>query len=129
MLNEPSQGLLQVEINMIAASFGCLSALVTRMHKHTLAKTGRRSASLQQPRHGQVGEGRSPPQCHFFRCAGVLDPAMVADNGSLEGLASGIAAAHRAMDLPSGARVLMVVQPNERNAYDQQWLATELYAK
>ena len=99
MLDQPSNGILQVEINMIAASFGCLSALVTRMHQYTLEKSG------------------------------VLEAGRVAENKSLEGLAAGIAAAHRALAPPAGAQVLMVVQPDERNAYDQQWLATELYNK
>lgn len=38
MLDAPSQGFLQVELNTIASSFGCLSSQVTRMHNYILSR-------------------------------------------------------------------------------------------
>jgi len=40
MLDEPTGGLLQVELNTIASSFGCLSTMVARMHKHLVEFAG-----------------------------------------------------------------------------------------
>ncbi|KAF5838969.1 eukaryotic glutathione synthase, partial [Dunaliella salina] len=38
MLDTPSEGFLQVELNTIASSFGCLSSQVTRMHHYILSR-------------------------------------------------------------------------------------------
>jgi len=60
-----TQGLLQVELNTIASSFGCLSTKVTALHKHLLP--------------------RAPPK--FM--------GTIPDNGAAAGLARGLAFAHR----------------------------------
>lgn len=94
---------LQVEINTIAASFACLSALTTRLHRYAAS--------------------RLPPDSPL-----ALDPARLPDNPTLDTLPDAIAAAARAHGAPGGV-VVMVVQPGERNAYDQQWLALRLWER
>ena len=98
MLHGPSSSLLQVELNTIASSFGCLSTLVGRMHRHLLDRAGAGPSEL----------ARLPPNNAMDEIAGALGAA---------------AAAHGA----AGGAVLMVVQPGERNAFDQQWLQLRLW--
>jgi len=109
MLDTPSQGFLQVELNTIASSFGCLSSQVTRMHRYVLS--------------------RLPP--------GMLDESRLPDNGALEGIPDAIHTAATAVAIAggstsasgSGGVVVMVVQPGERNAYDQQWIQLQLWER
>ncbi|MEW5313017.1 MAG: hypothetical protein WDW38_004612 [Sanguina aurantia] len=96
MLDAPSGGFLQVELNTIASSFGCLSSLITSLHRYT------------------VGRG-----------LGVA-PSDLPDNPAIDQIPAGIAAAAAASDKPGGV-VVMVVQPGERNAYDQQWIQLRLW--
>ncbi|KAI8475146.1 MAG: glutathione synthetase [Monoraphidium minutum] len=97
MLDAPSGGFLQVELNTIASSFACLSTLTTRMHAHVLGRAGGGGAPLA---------GRLPP------------------NDATKSIAAAMAAAVAAA---GGGVVIMVVQPGERNAYDQQWLQQALW--
>ncbi|KAG2487617.1 hypothetical protein HYH03_013756 [Edaphochlamys debaryana] len=102
MLDAPSGKFLQVELNTIASSFGCLSALTTRLH-------------------GYLG----------LRMEG-LDASSLPPNPSLEALPDALAAAAAAsghMGPGRGGVVVMVVQPGERNAYDQQWLQLQLWER
>ncbi|KAJ9512241.1 hypothetical protein QJQ45_012796 [Haematococcus lacustris] len=92
MLDAPSAAFLQVELNTIASSFGCLSALTTRLHRYIVS--------------------RLPPDTD-------LAHSQLPDNAALEALPDALAAAARAQGAPGGVLV-MVVQPGERNAYDQQ---------
>ncbi|KAK4046683.1 Glutathione synthetase [Microbotryomycetes sp. JL201] len=94
----------QVEFNTISASFGCLATKVADLHRHVwpyLALTGA---------YPDVPE---------------LQPSRIPRNQALQGLAAGLAAAHRAYGQDS-ARVLMITQDNERNAFDQRPLEYEL---
>lgn len=106
MLDAPSNSLLQVELNTIAASFGCLSTLVSRMHRHLISR---------HPAAVPVAAEQLPEQ------------------GAMGGLAEALASAHAAhrelhpSDGGGGGVVVMVVQPGERNAYDQQWLQLTLW--
>eukprot|EP00192_Tetraselmis_astigmatica_P003967 CAMPEP_0117674322 /NCGR_PEP_ID=MMETSP0804-20121206/14973_1 /TAXON_ID=1074897 /ORGANISM="Tetraselmis astigmatica, Strain CCMP880" /LENGTH=468 /DNA_ID=CAMNT_0005483177 /DNA_START=366 /DNA_END=1772 /DNA_ORIENTATION=- len=95
MLDSPSGRLLQVELNTIASSFGCLSNLVGNMHKYI---TGRLSNGW--------------------------DAGELPENQALEKLPAALAAAAAEY---GGGVVLMVVQPGERNSFDQQWLQTNLW--
>jgi len=101
MLDEPTGGLLQVELNTIASSFGCLSTMVARMHKHLVEFAG-----LQ----GEITMDDLP------------------ENSALDAISEALAAAVRAPAAggDDGA-MLMVVQPGERNAFDQQWLQAKLW--
>lgn len=81
----------QVELNTIASSFGCLSTLVSRMHRHILDRSAQPGVEL----------GRLP------------------QNHATEEIADAIGAAVQEYGDPD-AVVLFVVQPDERNSYDQQ---------
>ena len=98
---------LQVELNTIASSFGCLSTVLSSLHAYVAAKY-----------------------------AGGVDDAWLPlpRNGATAGLARGIAAAHaeyeRQYPPAAGApprRVAVVVQPGERNQMDQRMLEHELW--
>lgn len=95
---------MQIELNTIAASFGSLSAQVSALHQHLVSLHPEGSAAT---------------------------PAALPRNGALHGFAAAIGAAHAAVvgqqKLPEASVVSMVVQPGERNAYDQQWLQTVLW--
>lgn len=97
MLDSPSGRMLQVELNTIASSFGCLSNLVGNMHKYI---TSRLSSGWSA---GEL------PENEALR----MLPEALAQAVGLYGA--------------EGSVVLMVVQPGERNAYDQQWLQTNLW--
>ncbi len=79
-----------MELNTIASSFGCLSTLVSQLHAHLLQRAARPAAEL----------ARLPP------------------NDARGCIADAVAAAAREHGAAGGV-VLMVVQPGERNAYDQ----------
>ena len=98
---------LQVELNTIASSFGCLSTVLSSLHAYVAAKY-----------------------------AGGVDDAWLPlpKNGATAGLARGIAAAHaeyeRQYPPAAGApprRVAVVVQPGERNQMDQRMLEHGLW--
>jgi len=99
MLDEPSNTLMQVELNTIASSFGALSAIVSRMHGYTLSRSGRTD----------------------------IDASQLPENRATEDIAEAMAAG-AALVAPN-AVMLMVVQPGEQNSYDQQWLQTTLWER
>ena len=89
-----------MELNTIASSFGCLSTQVARMHRYLLGRLGASHAELAAlPEHNAMD--------------GIVDAmgAAAAEYGQLGGV------------------MVMVVQPGERNAYDQQWLQTRLWER
>jgi len=98
MLHSPTASLLQVELNTIASSFGCLSTLVGRMHHYLLERSGASSSELEN----------LPPNDAMTEIASALGAAVEA-----HGAADGV--------------VVMIVQPGERNAFDQQWLQLRLW--
>ncbi|GAB4819324.1 hypothetical protein N2152v2_006370 [Parachlorella kessleri] len=100
MLHEPTSSLLQVELNTVASSFGCLSTLVGRLHRYLLQRSGAAAGQLE----------RLPP------------------NNAMDNLVDAMAAAAQEYGV-EGAVMVMVVQPGERNAYDQQWLQTRLWER
>ena len=99
MLHEPSSTMLQVELNTIASSFGCLATLVSSLHRYIL---------------GRSGVSRD-----------VLDDRLP-ENTSMSAISDGLAAAvleHGHED----KTMMMLVQPNEQNSFDQQWLQFTLW--
>ncbi|KEP51202.1 eukaryotic glutathione synthase, ATP-binding domain protein [Rhizoctonia solani 123E] len=91
----------QVEFNTISSSFGPLSHQVSALHKYLAVSTG------------------------YFGVSQHLEPSNFPENNTRNGLVEGLVAAHTAYT-KSSARILFVVQPNERNMFDQRWLEYEL---
>lgn len=99
--------LRMVEMNCIAASFAALSTQMTALHRHLATHPG------------------APD-------LGVTDPGELPTNEGTSGLARGLWLAHREYlrlhpTAGSSTSVLMVVQPEERNAYDQFLLQDALW--
>ena len=120
LLDKPSSKLLQVELNTIASSFGCLGDAASRMHVALAAKRGWRG--IEKGGGGKEGEGT--------RFA-------LPENGARAALARGLAAAFAEVvsssassdektSSESNSICLFVVQPGEKNAYDQALLAEAL---
>lgn len=99
MLHAPTSTMLQVELNTIASSFGCLSTLVGGLHRFILGKDGVAREEIER---------RLPVNTSM---ATLVD-----------GLAAGVAA-HGHQD----RTMVMVVQPDEQNSFDQQWLQFQLW--
>ena len=99
MLHAPTSTMLQVELNTIASSFGCLSTLVGGLHRFILGKAGVDRATIEQ----------------------VL-PVNTSMKVLVDGLAAGVEA-HGHAD----RTMVMVVQPDEQNSFDQQWLQFQLW--
>ncbi|KAG4084574.1 glutathione synthase [Neocallimastix lanati (nom. inval.)] len=97
------QTLQQVEFNTIASSFSSLSYLTSELHRY-LAKS-------------QI----YPESCK-------IDEKNIPFNDSFLSIANGIAKAHELYGIKD-AIILMVVQPNERNAFDQRWIEYNLFEK
>eukprot|EP00128_Syssomonas_multiformis_P015516 Colp12_sorted_trinity150504_noHs@19078 len=90
----------QVELNTIAASFGCLGTITSRLHRTLLQR--------------------------FDVLGGKLEQSPL--NSAMESLADAMGEAVKLYGKP-GAIALMVVQPNERNAFDQRWLEFALFER
>lgn len=117
MLHDAEDGsaarLLQVELNTIAASFGCLSTRVSQLHTHL----AQRFAALRRQLWLRAGK---PSR---LRLDETLPP-----NAALAGIAEGLARAHAAYGAAE-AVVLFVVQPDERNGLDQELLRQRLWSE
>ncbi|PPQ63610.1 hypothetical protein CVT24_004470 [Panaeolus cyanescens] len=97
-------GIKQVEFNTISVSFGSLSQRTAALHRYLLNATGYYESS----------------------------PELVAENfpvnDTIAGLAEGLAQGHKAYGVPK-SQILFVVQPGERNVFDQRPLEYELLEK
>ncbi|KAK9802971.1 hypothetical protein WJX73_001532 [Symbiochloris irregularis] len=99
MMDEPSNRLLQVEMNTIASSFGALSTLVSRMHRY------------------------------LFDRAGIpYDDTKLPPNDVISAIADAMAAAVKAHGSRDSVMV-MIVQPGEKNSFDQQWIQLALWER
>ena len=124
LLDKPSSKLLQVELNTVASSFGCLGDAASGMH---LALAAKREWAV-------AGENERGEEQRFS----------LPENGARAALASGLAAAFAEVvgnspcsssssssSSSSAAAAdsvcLFVVQPGEKNAYDQALLAEALF--
>ncbi|KAG1794542.1 glutathione synthase [Suillus plorans] len=101
---EDRLALKQVEFNTISSSFGPLSERAAAMHRNILASTS------------------------YFSASPHLTADNFPENSTTSGLVEGLSKAHEAYGVQD-ARILFVVQPNERNVFDQQWLEYELLEK
>ncbi|KAI8081159.1 glutathione synthetase [Thamnidium elegans] len=90
----------QVEFNTIAASFGSLSTRTSQLHRYLLS-------SVKGYAGGQIEMNQLP------------------QNKAIESIANGLATAWKHYGNPD-ARVVMIIQPGERNAFDQRWIEYEL---
>ncbi|KAJ2563287.1 Glutathione synthetase, partial [Coemansia sp. RSA 1836] len=104
--NEPDASPMakQVEFNTIASSFASLSSIVGDFHRHMLERTEYKDLLLR----GSISKGQLPA------------------NESLTSIGDGIAAGFELYG-KAGAIVVMVVQPGERNVYDQRWVERRLW--
>jgi len=113
--------LLQVELNTIASSFGCLAARVGRVHKYMLERFAENQIVQHYVEEVQ-GEGVS------------FQPAMLPENKADKMLPSALGrAAEHYMNTckmsPDDKKpaVLFVVLDGEKNSFDQRWLEYELW--
>ena len=114
--NDGNEKPLQIEMNTIASSFGCLSEKVTTLHKYILEILDKDTIAWDT-----VTKKINYP---FNDSSAVLKA--VPDNVSTRMLAFGIAMAHLVFG-NSKSIALFVVQPGERNVADQRLLAQELW--
>jgi hypothetical protein len=118
----PTTGALslkQVELNTVASSMGGLSTMVSGLHAHLAARFSQLPGVA----------------AHFTQGGGGNAPPTLTPSTACKDLAGGLAAAHhaylkgyRAPPLPPHpVCVAMVVQPGERNVYDQRALEGVLW--
>ncbi|KAF8807131.1 glutathione synthase [Phlegmacium glaucopus] len=98
--NEPLS-IKQVEFNTISVSFGSLSQRTAELHRYLLEAT------------------------QYYNSSPYLRPENFPPNTTIAGLAEGLAKAHQAYNV-EGSQILFVVQPGERNVFDQRPLEYEL---
>ncbi|XP_042014000.1 glutathione synthetase, chloroplastic-like [Salvia splendens] len=101
MVDENTNLLLQIELNTISSSFAGLSCLVSDLHRSLL---------------------------HQFKQHLALDPERIPENASANQFEEALQKAWSEYNNPR-AVVMIVVQPEERNMYDQHWLFTLLMEK
>lgn len=99
MVDMHTGDLLQVEMNTISSSFAGLGSQVVELHRYLLEYIRRRSN---------------------------LQSKQIPKNKAINGFAKALALAFKEFGKAS-AVVLMIVQPEERNMYDQYCLSTTLY--
>eukprot|EP00939_MAST-03C_sp_MAST-3C-sp1_P000435 g435.t1 len=93
MVDTVTKSVRQIELNTVSSSFHALTAKITEMHRYLSTR----------PEAPEWLNARNLPR-----------------NSAAEGLVRGIAAAWREYG-DENAVVLMIVQPNERNTFDQDW--------
>ncbi|XP_057439418.1 glutathione synthetase, chloroplastic-like [Lotus japonicus] len=98
MLDEKTKSLLQIELNTISSSFAGLGSLVTELHRYILSRYGK-----------LLG----------------LDSGKVPANNAATQFAEGLARAWTEYNDPR-AVIMIVVQAEERNMYDQHFLSAVL---
>ena len=125
MLDEPSGLPLQVEVNTVSTSFMALSTKVGEMHRHTISHAG-------LVRHYADEDADEDEDVEKDEDANLDDEAKLQRvlplNRALECAADTLAAGWRAMN-DDDAKILFVVQPNERNVFDQRIIAQRLWTK
>eukprot|EP01018_Ginkgo_biloba_P027467 Gb_14703 [translate_table: standard] len=94
MLDMATGELLQVELNTISSSFAGLGCLVSQLHRYLINHFGKHLS---------------------------LDSKRIPENTAMNRYAEAIACAWKEFN-HVGSVVLVVVQPEERNMYDQHWI-------
>ena len=131
MLDAPTGGLLQIEYNTVASSFGGLSQLVGGWHRHAMTRHGGDPTLIAHvvsaPRLAAAAS-RTAAQDDTQDVGGGGKLPSVPENVTTAQLAASMATAHAHHGGGAEAVVLMVVQPGERNVMDQRHLEYLLYA-
>lgn len=133
--------MLQVELNTIASSFGCLSDKVSQLHRFLLLRFGESHGLLQwfvtkYPELGSVAdllkEITEKEAGENSEKEGLA--ARLPINGALQGTPNALAVAAKVYidqqgDSGSTPRplIVFVVQEGETNSFDQRWLEYELW--
>lgn len=112
---------LKVELNTIASSFGCMSALTARMHRHILGRFAREASNAGKA----VRDHATSVGVDVQQLNGDLGK-LIPENPTLTALPGALAAAHKCYG-KQDAVVLFVVQPGETNAVDQRLLEMKLW--
>ncbi|TMW58528.1 hypothetical protein Poli38472_010087 [Pythium oligandrum] len=117
MLHEPqaenvndTQRLLQVELNAISSSFGCISSLTSDLHHFLISRFSSEHPALEA--HYKV------PLAEFV--------SRLPKNDAIFEIPNALAAAHKHYGV-SDAIIVFVVQPNEANSIDQRWIEYNLW--
>lgn len=105
----------------MASSFGCMSALTARMHRHLLSRFATEASSAGEAVRGHTAALGIDAAQQDGGLGGTI-PA----NPTLEALPGALAAAHKCYG-KQDAVVLFVVQPGETNAMDQRLLELQLW--
>ncbi len=119
---------LQIEINTIAASFGCLSQKTAQLHKYLCSRFG--DSSEMKAVFDATGTPSILPIPTKASSKSLLDEMPI--NDCADKIAESIAYAHKlsceAVDTNTeGSVVMFVVQPGERNLADQRTLEQKLW--
>lgn len=129
---EEEPRLLQVELNTIASSFGCLAAGTAGLHRYLLERycaaggAEDREGSLQfLASYLAAHPGVAGPDADLDAAAAAALAALP-PNPTLQALPGAIAAAHAHYGQAQAA-VVFVVQPGERNLFDQRFLELALW--
>lgn len=114
-------GLLQVELNTIAASFASISTKATELHKFVLARSPPALLGTVPENDAAKGLARALVFAH-------RQYLKVRPHAATSGTATGPTGAPAEVPLaaPHEVRVLFVVQPGERNTVDQRGLEYEV---
>uniref|UniRef100_A0A7S2RJR4 Glutathione synthetase n=1 Tax=Rhizochromulina marina TaxID=1034831 RepID=A0A7S2RJR4_9STRA len=125
MLHGPLSRFLQIELNTIASSFGCISSRVADLHNHMLTRYGATPALLP---HLQEALRRLSVTTDAENWGEAVAALHLPENPTLEALPKALAAAHAEYG-KDDAVVAFVVQPGEKNVVDQRFLEGELWRK
>lgn len=111
-----------MELNTIASSFGCMSALTGQMHRHLLGRFGSERSDVGDAVRNHAKSIDVDPV--VIQEGGLR--SLVPDNPTLTALPKALAAAHECYGVKD-AVILFVVQPGETNAVDQRLLEIKLW--
>jgi glutathione synthase len=129
--------LLQVELNTIASSFGCLASVTADLHRYLLERFFLPSLALQPSSSSSSDELQAFLASYLHNHGLVLPPSTspsaaaisnLPPNPTLTQLPSALAAAHSYYNNPE-AIIVFIVQPGERNLFDQRFLELALWEK
>lgn len=137
MIDEPetadgfaSPRLLQIELNTIASSFGCLSARISKMHAYLCATAPADIATvLDTQAAGELAAGAELPANAALEllpdALGAAHAAYVAQASTIAGSGDGV----KGLNPATSPVALFVVQPGERNVADQRMLELALWER